>query len=309
MLLAVSCARSQRKSASPVSGASGEASSAEPPRKVLLDHPATVPRSAAWAAGIERAIALDRELLEGLEARGSDSLSFQHPAEALGGGCVELQGVPDDPLEIQIGCSLLEAVEHLGEVPAVVRPGQAVEEGALRIGDRHPGVPDPDPLRTEETLRLDPDESVGVSSGGVALPDLPTTRRSPRPGNGGPGRCKDEDLPRHLVRQAVVVERGPVRDGRRVHQRHGDLELVRWRDPRHRVREGVKPLLQPDQPAGAGQVVEGLAQVALSEPRAVGQLPGSADREDALPFGRQKSDELDARAGLDGLPPAWGSSS
>jgi hypothetical protein len=75
----------------------------------------------------------------------------------------------------------------------------------LVLADRHSGVSVPDLLRSEEALGLDLDELVGHPADRVAVPGL-----------SGPGppcawnrrfrRREDEDLPGHLVREAMVVQ-------------------------------------------------------------------------------------------------------
>src|SRR3989338_6964767 len=100
------------------------------------------------------------------------------------------------------------------------------------------------------------------------------------------GGGQHKDAPRHLLRQSVVAHRRPVADGRWRNQRHRNLELMERTRSRDRPRKRVEPLLQPDNPTVAHEVMEGLTEVARREAHGGCHLTGGVSGEDTPSFRR-----------------------
>ena len=161
-----------------------------------MDHPPAVALAAPGTCGIEDAVHLDRKLMEACEQGRSDSLVFQYPTEPLYRGTVELERILNNPVHVELGAAGLESVEHFGDIAAVLRREQAVEECPFRIGDLDPGFVDPDILDPKETFRLNLYEPVDRTAcripifGVLLLPSR--SRHRPRGGQDEQTKSSDE---------------------------------------------------------------------------------------------------------------------
>lgn len=126
----------------------------------------------ARARGIELAVTLDRRHGETFELGGLGALVFEYPAETLGRRGIKPEGVFDDPLEIQVGGAHFERMQNLGEVAAVLRHRQAIEQRALGISDCHAAFPHPNLFCSKEPLGLDLDGLVDRIADWVTVPGL-----------------------------------------------------------------------------------------------------------------------------------------
>ena len=217
---------------------------------------------------------------------------FEDPPQALAGCRIQSEGIVGDPVDIQPRSCRLEGVKHLGEVAAVLRHAESIDQRPLEIGDRHPGISDPHLLRTEEAGRPHLDEPVHHVVDEAVARFLRAA--SPQTRDGCLMSCKHEGRPWHLRREAMVVQRGPVRDGSGIDQCHGDLELVHRRHTRYGRSQRVESPTKGDDPAGAPEVVQRLSKVGVLDARSGRQLPRSVDREDSMPLVREQANQLDS---------------
>ena len=217
---------------------------------------------------------------------------FEHPSQALAGCRIQSEGIVGDPLDVQPRSCRLEGVKHLGEAAAVLRHAESIDQRPLEIGDRHPGISDPHLLRTEEAGRPHLDEPVDdVVDEAVARL---FRAASPQARDGCLMSRKHEGRPWHLRREAVVVQRGPVRDGSGIDQCHGDLELVHRRHTRYGRSQRVESPTKRDDPTALPEVVQRLSKVGGLHARPGRQFPRSVDREDTIPLVREQAYQLDS---------------
>lgn len=206
---------------------------------------------------IEPSITLDRCLQQGLQPSKVNALLFENPSQALGCHFVQTEGIGDDTLKVEVRTPCPESVQDFCKVSAVLRHGQAVEQGTFWIGDRHPGVSNPNLFGPEKTLRSNLDELVEDLANWIPTLGL-LGPGSPNAWNGGFSRCEDKDLPWGLFRQAMVVKGGPMTDGGWTDEGHGDFKLVGGHDARDRRRNCVEPPTDRNDPSILTEVVQRL---------------------------------------------------
>ena len=200
--------------------------------QVFFDHPTVVRSPTPGSPRVELAVTLNRYRRQPIESRTSEPKVFEHPSQALAGCHVQSEGIIADPLDTESRSCQLESVNDLGKAAAVLRHAESIDQRALEIGDRHPGISDPRLHRAEEAGRPHLDEPVDHVVDEAAVARL-FRAASPQTRDGCLMSRKHEGRPWHLRREAVVVQRRPVRDGSGIDQCHGDLELVHLRHTRY----------------------------------------------------------------------------
>src|SRR5213593_1327126 len=190
----------------PPPGADAAASSLRSSRRVHLDHPSPITRAVAWTARIQGPVALDRDCLKRFKLGGVDPhLVFQDPSEPLRGRSIELEGVADDALQLELGATNREGVQDFRQAAAVLRGGEAVEEGPLGISHLDACFADPHLVYSEESFGLGLDELVARPCDRISTLS-PTMTAAACPWHRS-GRCEYEHLSRDLLSQSVMTER------------------------------------------------------------------------------------------------------
>src|SRR5213594_332629 len=186
----------------PPTGADAPASSLRCSRRVYLDHPSPITRAVAWTGRIQGPVALDGDCLKRFEPGGVDPhLVFQDPSEPLRGRSIELEGVADDALQLELRAANREGVQDFRQTAAVLRGGQTVEEGPLGICHLDACFADPHLVYSEESVGLGLDELEARPCDRISTVS-PTMTPAACPWH-RPGRREYEHLPRDLLGQPV----------------------------------------------------------------------------------------------------------
>ena len=101
-----------------------------------------------------------------------------------------------------------------------------------------------------------------------------------------------------LLGQAVVAQCGPMTYSRRLDEGHRDLELVERQASWYCSRERVGTPSQTDDPAGLGEVVQSLADVAWRDPEGGGEAPRTFSRKDPISDLRKHAGEFGPRRAM-----------
>src|SRR5213594_1886959 len=186
----------------PPPGATAAASFLRYPWSVHLDHPSPITRAVAWTGRIQGPVALDGDFLKRFKLGGVDPhLVFQDPSEPLRGRSIELEGVPDDALQLEPGATNREGVQDFRQAAAVLRGGQTVEESPLGICHLDACFADPHLVYSEESVGLGLDELEARPCDRISTVS-PTMTPAACPWH-RPGRREYEHLPRDLLGQPV----------------------------------------------------------------------------------------------------------
>ena len=87
---------------------------------------------------------------------------------------------------------------------------------------------------------------------------------------------------RSLLGQSVVAQRGPMANGRRLDECHRDLEFMEGQAARYCSRKCIGAPSQANDPAGLGQVMQGLADVSRRDPEVGGETHRAFNRKNPL---------------------------